>query len=164
MIRNMSNNRFGRFLVCYGLGCFVVAALIPLATYFSMLLTAWSAIPLDEASGALSVIGYVVVCLFGIPVVWLVLIAQSILWTPALYFAANRGLWTGIAVTASAPLAALMLYRLGLVSTQEHLHRLTVLGVTKLEPWAFEMIALTLTTASFFACTELVRRTYSAPS
>jgi hypothetical protein len=127
-----------------------------------MLLTTWSAIPFDEASGTsishrlrggVFVRGSGRLVRSGR--------AEHILGA-CFVFCCTQGLWTRITVTASAPLAALMLYMLGLVSTQEHLNRLTVLGVSKLEPWALEMIALTLTTASFFVCTEFVRRAYAA--
>lgn len=153
-----------RFLIAYGLGCFAVAALFQIAVFFGMAAVIVTDVaPREDPAGAgvLALAGYLASCVFGIPVVWFILVAQSWLWAPVLFLAAPRGAVARWLAVLAAPTAGIGLFALGFVATKERFDTLTVLGSPLEDAVLIEAIALTLVSVTFFAMLAVIARMYA---
>jgi hypothetical protein len=150
-----------RLLVAYGLGCFAVAALFQILVFFGMIaVIATNGILREDAVGAdvLALAGYLASCVFGTPLVWFILIAQSWIWAPVLFLASTRGAVARLLAVLAAPAVGAGLFVLGLVATKEYFDTLTVLGSPLEDAVLIEAVALTIVSVTFFAMLALIAR------
>ncbi|MCE9521075.1 MAG: hypothetical protein K8S25_01425 [Alphaproteobacteria bacterium] len=151
-------------LICYGLACFVAGALLQLTNFImfsGVMFVGPGSYPINKDGLIIGAMAYVVICLFGVPFSWFILVAQSFLWAPILVLSASRGIAVRICVVLAAPIAAVALYQIGAIDTFQHLTRLTALG-PPFAPMVLEAVALTAITIAYFAFEELFLRLYGS--
>jgi hypothetical protein len=95
--------------------------------------------------------------LFALPVWFILLLIQSLLWAPVLIVASYYGRIAKLAAVVSAPLAAVVLSRLGVIATHSHLARLTISG-SPFGPLETEIAGMTVTAGLFMVARHFTDR------
>ena len=146
-------NALLRNALCYVVACAATSAIVPIASVVAAFIQGAQedvAYGYQGRSFASALYALFIDYLFALPVWFIVLLIQSLLWAPVLSLAAYRGMAAKLAEIALAPVAAVGLFGIGAIATHSHLARLTING-SPLGPLETEIAGMTATAVFFMA-------------